>query len=192
MAKSNTTTEYQPITGTVGSRNLTAQFHASMLQRARDNGVVDRTDDIMSQQAERILTATSVEDILKADLGGTVQCRDVPNTYWQIRSIDPVTSTRTFEDGGENQHGYYLQADATCIGGDQEVLTRNGLVVGTVYPLQTGAVLLMLKLKALEAADAFPINLALIGIKTQSGNTVLKWGPMPVSVSNGNRETTIS
>lgn len=179
MAK--TTTDDQPITGTVAQRTLTANFHAAMLQRARDNGAVDRTDDIMSQQAERILTAESVDDILNADLGGTVQCRDVPNTYWEIRGIEPVLSTRTFEDGGENQHGYYMQADATCIGGDSKVMARNGLTVGTVYPLQTGAMLLMLKLRALEAADAFPIKLALIGITTQSGNTVLKWGPMPVT-----------
>ena len=177
------TTDDQSITGTVAQRNLTAQFHASMLQRARDNGAVDRTEEIMSQQAERILTATSVEDILKADLGGTVQCRDVPNTFWEIRGFEPIISNR---DDIENTHGYYVQMDATCIGGDQDVMTRNGLVVGTVYPLQTGAVLLTLKIRALEAADAFPIKLALIGIRTQSGNTVLKWGPMPVSVSNGN------
>lgn len=176
MAKDAPATE-----GTVAQRSLTANFHAAMLQRARDNGadMSDRSDEIMSQQAERILTAQSVEDILRADLGGTVQCRDVPGTYWEIRSMNPVLSTRTFDDGGENAHGYYMQFDATCIGGDQDVLTRNGLTVGTVYPLQTGADLLILKARALEAADAFPIRLALLGITTQSGNTVLKWGPMP-------------
>jgi len=180
MAKPDTATE-----GTVVKRDLVTQFHAAMLQRARDNGAVDRTDDIMAQQAERILTAGSVDDILKADLGGTVQCRDVPNTYWEIRGMDPVVSNRTFDDGEGNKHGYYLQMDATCLGGDQETLTRNGLEVGTVYPLQTGAELLMLKLRALEAADAFPIRLALLGIKTQTGKTVLKWGPMPTVAQSG-------
>jgi hypothetical protein len=175
-----------PTEGTVVHRDLVTQFHAAMLQRARDNGAVDRTDDIMAQQAERILTAGSVDDILKADLGGTVQCRDVPNTYWEIRGFEPVASTRTFDDGEANKYGYYLQADAVCLGGDQGTLTKNGLEVGTVYPLQTGAVLLMLKLRALEAADAFPIRLALIGTKTQSGNTVLKWGPMPTTAQSGN------
>jgi hypothetical protein len=170
----------------VTTRTLTESFHAAMLQRARDNGAVDRTDDIMAQQAERILTAASVEDILRADMGGTVQCRDVPGTYWAIRGIEPVASTRTFDDGETNQYGYYLQADAMCLGGDQNILTKNGLEVGTVYPLQTGAILLMLKLRALEAADAFPINLALIGIKTQAGKMVLKWGPMPVTAVPGN------
>jgi hypothetical protein len=178
MAKSDDTT-----TGTVVKRNLTEQFHASMLQRARDNGAEDRTDDILEQQAGRILGAGTVEDILKADLGGTVQCRDVPGTFWEVHSMDPVLSTRTFDDGEENQHGYYLQMSATCIGGDQSIMVQNGLTVGTTYPLQTGATLLMLKMRALEAVDAFPIKVALIGIKTQSGNTVLKWGPVPVTIN---------
>jgi hypothetical protein len=173
-------------TATVAKRDLLSAFHASMLLRARDNGAVDRTDDIMAQQAERILTAGSVDDILKADLGGTVQCRDVPDTYWEIHGIEPVASTRTFDDGEANRYGYYLQADATCLGGNQDTLTKNGLQVGTTYPLQTGAMLLMLKLRALEAADAFPIRLALIGTKTQSGNTVLKWGPLPTVAQSGN------
>lgn len=180
MAKDAPATE-----GTVANRTLTANFHAAMLQRARDNGAVDRSDDILAQQADRLLNATTVDEIMRADLGGTVQCRDVPNTYWEIRSMEPVLSTRTFEDGGENQHGYYVQFDATCLGGNQETLTKNGLQIGTVYPLQTGADLLMLKARALEAADAFPIKLALLGIKTQSGNTVLKWGPMPVTAIPG-------
>jgi hypothetical protein len=181
MAKNDETAIATPT-----NRTLTQSFHAAMLQRARDNGMVDRTDDIMAQQAERILTANSVDDILKADMGGTVQCRDVPGTYWQIRGMEPVTSNRTFDDGENNKYGYYLQADAVCLGGDQDTLTRNGLEVGEVYPLQTGALLLMLKLRALEAADAFPIRLALIGIKTQAGKMVLKWGPMPVTAVPGN------
>lgn len=166
----------------VPTRNLTAQFHASMLQRARDNGAEDRSEEILAQQAERLLTAGTVEEIMRADLGGTVQCRDVPGTYWEIRGIEPVISKRT---DIEKTHGYYLQMDATCIGGDADVMARNGLMVGTVYPLQTSADLLMLKLRAFEAADAFPIKLALIGIKTGSDNTVLKWGPMPVTVTPG-------
>jgi hypothetical protein len=180
--KSDATTDTAQ-SGTVVQHSLTEQFHASMLQRAKDNGAIDRSDDVMDQQAERILTADSVDDILRADMSGTVQCKNVPGTYWNIRSMSPVISNRT---DIENTKGYYVQFDATLLGGDPEIMTRNGLEVGTVYPLQTGAELLMMKARALEAKNALPMDLALIGIKTQSGRTVLKWGAMPVTVLKGN------
>ena len=182
--KSDTATEIAngETTGTVVPHSLTESFHAAMLQRARDNGATDRSEEVMEAQAERILTADSVDDILAADMGGTVQCKNVPGTYWEIRSLAPVLSTRT---DIENAKGYYMQFDAVLIGGDPEIIARNGLEVGTVYPLQTGAELLMIKARALEAKNAFPLAVALVGKQTQSGNTVLKWGKMPVTVMQG-------
>jgi hypothetical protein len=170
--------------GEVQSRQLTAQFHAYMVSRARQNGEnrAEMTEDIMEQQAARIMSATTVDEIMSADMGGTVQCRDVPNTFWEIRGMEPYIGNRTDLD---NDYGYYVQYDATCLGGDPEVMARNGLEVGTVYPLQTSAILLMLKVRALEAAEALPMRLALVGKKTQSNRTVLKWGPMPVTVQSG-------
>lgn len=178
--KSDTTDTAQ--SGTVVKHSLTEQFHASMLQRAQDNGAVDRGDEVMEQQAMRILTADSVEGIMSADMGGAVQCKNVPGTYWEIRGMQPVISNRT---DIENSHGYYVQYDAVLIGGDPDVIARNGLHVGEVYPLQTGAILLTTKVRALEAKNALPARLALIGTKTASGWTVLKWGDLPVTVMQG-------
>ena len=167
--------------GTVQKRSLTEQFHASMVARATENGAIDRGDDVMEAQAERILMAEGADAILKADLGGTVQCRDVPGTYWEIRGMEPVLSNRPDLDTD-----YYVQFDAVCLGGDQDVMARNGLQVGVVYPLQTAAILLTTKVKAFEAAGELPQRLALIGLKTGKGNTVLKWGPMPATAVPGN------
>ena len=185
--KHETTTEVATngeLTGVVQARTLTADFHRFMLARAEDaiTDGADRGEEVMEAQAMRILTATGVDEILSADMGGTVQCRDVPGTFWTLRGIAVLKGNR---EDIEKSHGYYVQFDATCIGGDPEVMARNGLKPGVTYPLQTSALLLTTKARALEVEDAFPINLALIGNKTQSGNTVLKWGPMPVTVMQG-------
>jgi hypothetical protein len=179
MAKSE---EVQEVTGQVQKYSLRDDFHRYMLARASENGSDEQSEDVMAQQVEAILTAEGVDAILKADMGGTVQCRDVPGTYWEIFSW---TARKGNRDDIENSHGYYVQFQATCIGGDPEVMARNGLEVGRQYPLQTSAELLTSKARALEAAEALPIRLALVGNRTQAGYTVLKWGPMPVTVQQG-------
>jgi hypothetical protein len=186
MAKQENDTQVAEITGDVVSkaRSLTADFHRFMLSRAEDAGTdsQDRGQEIMEAQAMAILTAEGTDAILNADLLGTVQCRDVPGTFWELTGFDVLKGNR---EDIENSHGYYVQFHATCIGGDAKIMASNGLKVGTSYPLQTSALLLTTKARALEADGAYPIQLALIGNKTGSGNTVLKWGPMPVTVMQG-------
>jgi len=180
--KSDASTEI--VTGTTQARDLTEQFHAYMRAMAEDaiSDAGDRAEEIMEAQAMRILMAEAAEDIMSADMGGTVQCRDVPGNYWDIRGFTVLKSNR---DDIENSHGYYVQFDATCIGGDAEVMAKNGLKPGVIYPLQTSAVLLTTKVRALAAKEALPARLALVGNKTQSGNVVLKWGNLPVTVMQG-------
>jgi hypothetical protein len=172
------------ITGTISPKQLTAQFHAYMRSRAEDavTDNAERSEEIMEEQAARILMGESVEDIMSADMGGTVQCRDVPGTFWEVRGFSVLKGNR---DDIEKSNGYYVQFDAVCIGGDAQVMARNGLKRGEKYPLQTSALLLTTKVRALESKNAFPVQLALIGNRTGSGNTVLKWGEMPVTVMSG-------
>lgn len=182
MAKQDTAgTE---ITATAKAHTLTEQFHAFMRSMAEDSvaDMGDRAEEIMEQQAMRILMAEDTESIMSADMGGTVQCRDVPGTYWLIRGFTVLRSNR---DDIDNSHGYYVQFDADCIGGDAEVMSKNGLKPGLTYPLQTSAILLTTKVRALAAKDALPARLALVGQKTGSGNVVLKWGNLPVTVMQG-------
>jgi hypothetical protein len=171
MAKPNDSTE-------VATTNpqLVERFHAMMLERATVEDNSERADEIMAQQAERIMSAESLSDILNADSGGTVQCRDVPNTEWEIRGYHVVRSNRT---DIENSAGYYVSMDAVCLGGPEDTLTKAGVQPGDNVALQTGAFLLNVKLRALEVGNFLPQRLFLIGIKTQSGRTVLKWAAPP-------------
>jgi hypothetical protein len=171
--------------GTVATqaRARVEAFHTQMLNRAQLNSVGDnRRDDIMASQAERIFAAESVDDILSADLGGTIQMRDVGGTVWEIRGFEPMESNRDDIEGG---HGYYLSCDATYLGGPPDIAKKAGLVLGQTYALQTGAELALFKLRALEAAEAYPIKLSVIALTTRGGNTVVKLGPAPEMAIQG-------
>ena len=162
------------VNGEVATAGLMDKFHAYMLDRARTQD--DRGADVMRDQAERILTADSEDAIWDADTGGTVQCRDVPGLMVEIHSYEPVISNRT---DIENSAGYYLSMNATVLGGPDEILTRNGLTIGQDIALQTGAALLMSKVRAMEAGGYLPMRTLIKEYPTQSGNTVLKFARMP-------------
>jgi hypothetical protein len=168
------------VNGEVASSDLVDRFHAYMLDRAKtaDN----RSGEIMRDQTERILSATTEDEIWDADTGGTVQCRDVPGLMVEIRGFEPVVSNRT---DIENSSGYYLSMDATVLGGPDEILSRNGLSVGQDIALQTGAWLLMSKVKAMEAGGYLPMRTLIKSYTTQSGNTVLKFARMPRMAQSG-------
>lgn len=155
-----------------------AAFHAQMVERAQMQDD-DFGTQVMEQQAERIFSAAESGDVAKildSDMGGTIQGRDVPGTVWRIQGFRPVISNRT---DLENAHGYYLSCDATYLGGPKDVATKNALIIGQEYALQTGAELAVFKLRALEAAEAFPVDVMVIGIKTSSGYQVIKLGSPP-------------
>jgi hypothetical protein len=176
MASSNSPAPTATINGEVQSADLVDKFHAMMLDRARNVDTSTRSDEIKAQQAERIFSAKSEDDIWDADTGGGIQCRDVPGLMVEIRSYEPVISNRT---DIENSKGYYITMDATVIGGPDDVLLRNGLKVGETIPLQTGADLLMFKVRAMEAGGYLPMRTVIVATKTQSGNDVLRFGRMP-------------
>jgi len=154
-------------------------FHRQMLDRASTFSD-ERAAEVMAQQAAKIFEAAeadkSPEDILSADMGGTIQGRDVPGTVWEIRSYEPVISGR---DDLENTHGYYISCDATYLGGPKDIAQQQGLIIGQTYALQSGAELVMFKLRALEAADAFPIRVTVMGTVTRKQRLVLRLGPAP-------------
>lgn len=169
-------------TGTVVARRMEA-FHTRMVERAGLS--TDRGADVMAAQVEKILGATTVDEIWNADTGGTIQMRDVPGTVWEIRSFEPVLSNRT---DIENTHGYYVSTDATYLGGPKDIATKNGLVQGQTYALQTGADLITTKLAMFEAAQALPIRAMVLGITTAAGRTVLKLAEPPDMAVAGSAE----
>lgn len=167
-------TKTDTVNGEVATVGLMDKFHAYMLDRAHTAD--DRGSDVMRDQAERILTAEDEDAIWDADQGGTVQCRDVPGLMVEIKSYEPVISTRS---DIESSAGYYLSMDATVLGGPDEILTRNGLSIGQDIALQTGAALLITKVRAMEAGGYLPMRTLIKEYPTQSGNTVLKFARMP-------------
>ena len=171
----------QPITGEVATRSLSADFHRYMLARATESAQ-DRGENVMERQADAILNATAEKDIWDADAGGTIQARDIPECEVEIRSFEPVISNRQDIEGG---HGYYISMDATCLGGPEDTLSRMSLQPGQDFVLQTGAPLIMLKVRAFEANGYLPVKALIKSYQTQSGNTVLKLRPVPKRTVQG-------
>lgn len=151
------------------------RMHSYMLDRAKLSSSF-RGEDVMSGQAERILGAETEKEIWDADAGGVIQMRDVPGLEVEIRTYEPVVSNRDDIQGG---HGYYISAEATVLGGPEEILTKNGLDVGMDITIQTGAPLAIAKLRAFEQKDLLPVQCVITAIPTASGNTVVKLRPLP-------------
>lgn len=170
-------------TGTVVARRVDA-FHARMIERAGLS--TGRAADVMTAQGEKILAAETVQQIWDADTGGTIQMRDVPNTVWEIRSFEPVTSNNPEI---ENGRGYYVSCDATYLGGGtKETVVQNGLIIGQTYALQTGADLAVYKLAMFEAANALPVRALVLAVRTAAGRTVIKLVEPPDMALAGNTE----
>ena len=154
------------------------QFHDLMRQRA---GIVsqERGEEVMLKQALSILAADSVADIENADMGGTVQGRDVDGLEVTINSFEPILTTR---EDIESPLGYYVSCDAIVNRWEKDKLQRFGLTVGENFVLQSGAILFMLKVAALEMAGAMPYRGMVRAIPTQSNRHVVKLFPAPEGV----------
>lgn len=164
--------------GQVVNRDSLQQFHHEMRERAQFVSE-DRSDEVMTRQALSILAAASTADpdaIMRADMGGTVQCRDAGTLEVEIQTMDPVISQREDITGG---NGYYISMDCTVLGGEEDMLTKLGLQIGGDVVLQTGAELFVLKVAALEKSGALPYRGRVVSIPTRSGNTVVKLGAIP-------------
>jgi hypothetical protein len=182
--KSQPSTEIQIVTnsGTVLTRNSLESFHAMMLERAQFVSE-DRAEEVMLKQALSIIAANETGDataIMRADMGGTVQARDAGSLEIEINSIDPVISDR---DDITNSKGYYVSMNCTVLGGDEEMMTKNGLVLGAEVVLQTGAELFVLKVVGLEKAGHLPYRGRVLSIPTRSGNSVVKLADIPRRVA---------
>lgn len=178
VAPSNGELQIRKHDGTVvGIRDLT-QFHDMMKDRA---GIVaaDRGEEVMLRQALSILAADNVSDIEKADMGGTIQGRDVDGLEVIINSFEPLISQR---EDIENSLGYYVSCDAVPTRWEKDKLTRFGLTIGENIVLQSGAILFILKVAALEMAGGLPYKGVVRAIPTQSGYHVVKLFPAPEGV----------
>jgi hypothetical protein len=162
------------VNGQVEQLRPAQKMRQYMLARAQ-MGQADRAADVLDTQVDRIIGAQTEKEIWDADAGGTVQARDAVGMEVEILSFEPVESTR---QDIETRSGYYISMDAVCLGGPEEVLTKNGLEIGQEFALQTGADLIVAKVRAFEAQDLLPVRAVIVGITTQRGN-LLKLRPLP-------------
>jgi hypothetical protein len=178
------TQEAPEVSGTVSVRaqahDLAQKFDAYMLNRAQTENTSDG-QSISEAIDYRILTADTWEDAMAAMQSGAVQAKDIPGTEVTIRDMAVIRSDRVFEDGGENK-GYYIQCNATLVGGPKDVLLKNGLAPGQDFVLQTGASHVVAIIRAAEAFEKLPRTFLLVGTKTASGNTVLTMAEPPERV----------
>lgn len=186
-------------TGTVANIDRMEQFHAYMRDRASleaQDRPASLADEITAKNMDAIFAAAQKnlendaldEAIWDAGSGGAIQGRDcVPDEGGaglevEVRGFRADVSTRTFEDpetGEDNSKGYYVTVDAVCLGGPRDVLRKTGLSIGEEFALQTGAMDVILRLRAFELRDRLPIRGVLVGVKTASSNKVLKLKPLP-------------
>lgn len=153
-----------------------AQFHAYMLDRAQtETRPDDIADQISASNMEAIFSAETEDGIWSAGTGGTVQGRDAIGLEMEIRGFRAVRSTRQDIEG----RGYYITADATCLGGPEDTLRKLGIGPGEDFAFQTGADDIVYRLRAFELRDLFPVKAMVGGVTTQSGQTVLKLRPQP-------------
>lgn len=119
-----------------------------------------RAYQVMADQVDNILTAETEDDIWDADEGGTTAAKDLTGVPLRIHSYDVVESGKFKTD-----FGVYALLNAT------------NLVTGADVRLNTGAPLVLAKLRAFEARELLPVDVIFEGIETASGNTVLKMRP---------------
>lgn len=178
------TVEVKTTSGKIVKSSDLERFHSLMRERA-SLASEDRGAEVMERQALLILAAAqdgNVSDIERADMGGTIQGRDVGGLEIEIHDMEPVISAR---DDIETREGYYLTMNCVVLGysgEDDTLLTRMGLEIGQDFILQTGAILFMLKVAAMEMSGQLPYRGRITSIKTRSGNSVLKLYPLPQRV----------
>jgi hypothetical protein len=148
------------------------KFRAYMLERASRESSTD-SSEVSANQVDKILSAVNEDDIWDADQGGTIQGKDVIGIVVEIRSMRMQASDRF--DGSP----YYANLDVTCLGGPAEVLARASLSVGESFVLQTGAELIIAKVRAFEAHGKLPLVAMIAGTRTSSGFDVLKLARPP-------------
>jgi hypothetical protein len=185
LARKDTTPMSAPDeTGAIQPRIVSAvaladSFHDYMRTRAEeesgDGGL------IMATQGQKILEATTEDEIWDADMIGTVQARDCIGMEVTVHDIRSVISNREDIEGG---HGYYISCNATCNSAPQEILAKTGVTIGQEFVLQTGADLITYKLRSFEARDMLPITGVISGTTTRKG-TVLRFTKPPVRAIAG-------
>jgi len=128
------------------------KFRDNLQARAREvSRDKARGSEIVRGQAEKILAAQTVDEIMAADEGGTVSGLDFVDVPFQALGYELGESNDDFSsdlDVYANLRAVVIESSGDYSPGDEIIVNVGGTLVVT-------------KLEALRAADAFPINLVI-------------------------------
>lgn len=136
------------------------QFAEYLARRAENDGAT-RGYEVASNQMDKLLTAETEQEIWDADEGGTVNGQDMIDVELNIRGFKVAVSS----DEYEATLGVYILIDAVRLDNGEEVIVN------------TGAPLIITKLRMFEAREMLPVNGVIRGTKARNG-TVLKLRPL--------------
>ena len=152
---------HEPRTGTVVSPRPHDQFK-DYLARVAESTTGTRSLEVAQNQMDKILNADSAQDIWNADEGGTVNGQDMVDVELEIRGYQVAKSDEQYDAA----LGVYALIDATR------------LDTGETVVINTGAPLIIAKLRMFEVKGLLPILGVIRGTQAKNG-TVLKLKPIP-------------
>jgi len=137
------------------------QFGEYLLRRAEEDGAT-RGYEVAASQMDKMLAAETEQEIWDADEGGTVNGQDMIDVELEIRGFKVATS----DDQYDAALGVYILIDATRLDNGEQVIVN------------TGAPLIITKLRMFEVREMLPVTGVIRGTKARNG-TVLKLRQLP-------------
>jgi hypothetical protein len=147
--------------GTAIAPRAHEQFVEYLARRAEQDGST-RSFDVAANQMDKLLTAETEQEIWDADEGGTFSAQDMTDIELRIRGYKVAVSS----DEYDSPLGHYILIDAVRLDTGDEVIVN------------TGAALIITKLRMLESRDLLPVEAVIRGTKAAKG-TVLKLKQIP-------------
>lgn len=128
--------------------------------------------EVTARQLDRILSATTAEEIDAADDAITYQGRDLAGL--QMRVPDQEYRYAESSDEFETPLGVYIQFKAIAL----NALPTRGISAGDELLISTGAPLIIGKLRSYQANGMLPVQQEIHAVKTSKGS-VLKMKTIP-------------
>lgn len=121
---------------------------------------------VTAEMLEKMLQATSLEEIMSADQGSTFETRDIVGA--RLRIIPQALRVARSYDEFDSPLGVYVQFKAIVL----EDYENGFLVKGAEILVSSGAPLVIGKLRVLEANSFFPVDVLIASTRTPKGSVV--------------------
>lgn len=142
------------------------RFTESLLRQATADST-SRAFDVAANQVDKIISATTADEIMNADEGGVVSGQDMEDVDLRIRDYTVGKSADEFNA----TLGVFILMDCINLETGEEVIVN------------TGAALIIAKVVALKANGLLPFDAVIKGTKTRNG-TLLRLRPVKQRATN--------